>query len=589
MKLRLDHTIITITRAKRKIIKNAIKILAVIVLIVLIFSGLALANKNKAVFGLQAAGISIGGLSEEEVRKKMQTVVNTFSEHKITLEYKKENWETSPKELGIDFNVEYSLNLIMKLGHKNNLFLNALQQFLALWKYYNIPLNYQFNEIKLEKFVEKKLGSVNNPAINASWKYNEKTDDFIPIQAKSGIIIEQENLKNQLREKIENLSIKEKINLELIPDYPEVMDNEKDEALKQAKKILANAPYQLVINDPIKEEPIKIPLTKEDLILIMEFVPIEDKNNPDNKILGVGLNRNQLDSFLTILAPSINRSPVDAQLTVQENRVTNFSLSQDGLKLDINKSIIKIREEMLNNQNYLENNKEIELKISKDPPKITTKEINNLGITSLVGKGISNFSGSPSSRIHNIKIGAAKFHGVLIKPEEEFSFNNVLGEVGPEQGYKPELVIKKDKTVPEYGGGLCQVSTTAFRAAVYSGLPVTERYPHAFPVTYYNPQGFDATIYPPHPDLRFINDTPGYLLIQTKIEGYYLTFEFYGTDDGRKVEVKGPYKYDSKPDGSMKTQLIQKVYQDEDLVMEKNFYSNYKSPSLYPIERNPLE
>jgi len=589
MKLRLDHTIITIARAKRKVIKNILKILAIIILMVLIFSGLALANKNRAVYGLQTAGIVIGGLSEEEIRDRIQTTVNIFLENKIILKYQEKKWEATPEELGIDIDIENSLVRIMEVGHKNNIFLNALQQFLALWKYYNVPLDYQLNEIKLENFIEKKLSSINNPAINASWKYNENINDFISIQSQTGIIIDQKKLKTQLREKIKYLSTKNEIRLELLPDYPEVVDNETNEGLEQAKQILANAPYQLIIKVSTNEESTKIPLTREDLILIIEFIPIEDKNNPNNKILGVSLNRNQLDSFLTILTPSINRSPVDAQLTVQGSRVTNFALSQDGLKLDINKSIIKIREEILNNQNLIEKNKEIELEISTDPPKITTEEINNLGITSLVGKGTSNFSGSPSSRVHNIKIGAAKFHGVLIKPNEEFSFNDILGEVGPEQGYKPELVIKKDKTVPEYGGGLCQVSTTAFRAAVYSGLPVTERYPHAFPVTYYNPQGFDATIYPPHPDLRFINNTPGYLLIQTKIEGYYLTFEFYGTDDGREVEVNGPYQYDHKPDGSMKTQLIQKVYQDGELITEKTFYSNYKSPSLYPIERNPLE
>ena len=206
-----------------------------------------------------------------------------------------------------------------------------------------------------------------------------------------------------------------------------------------------------------------------------------------------------------------------------------------------------------------------------------------------MGKGTSNFAGSPSSRIHNIKIGSAKFHGLLIKPEEEFSFNTILGEVGPEQGYKEELVIKRDKTIPEYGGGLCQVSTTVFRAAVYSGLKITERYPHAFPVVYYSPQGFDATIYPPHPDFRFINDTPSHLLIQTKVEGYYLTFEFYGTDDGRKVEIDGPHQYDVKSDGSMKTKLARKILRHGELVEEKTWKSSYKSPDLYPIQRNPLE
>jgi vancomycin resistance protein YoaR len=170
----------------------------------------------------------------------------------------------------------------------------------------------------------------------------------------------------------------------------------------------------------------------------------------------------------------------------------------------------------------------------------------------------------------------------LIKPEEEFSFNKIIGKVSPKKGYLPELVIKNNRTVAEYGGGLCQISTTCFRAALYSGLPITERRPHAYAVKYYNPQGTDATIYPPHPDLRFINDTPNYILIQTKIEGNILTFDFYGTDDGREVKIIGPYSYDKKRSGAMKAVVHQEIYRDGELDRKESFYSSYNSPALYP-------
>jgi len=181
----------------------------------------------------------------------------------------------------------------------------------------------------------------------------------------------------------------------------------------------------------------------------------------------------------------------------------------------VNESVEKIKKDVFGYQNYLDRNKdlreiEIELAVVKTQPEVTTENIDNLGITALLGAGESNFYGSPRNRRHNIAVGSARFNGVLIGPNEEFSFNKVLGKVGPQAGYLPELVIKKNKTVPEYGGGLCQVSTTAFRAALNSGLKITERVPHAYPVRYYNPQGTDATIYPPHPDLRFLIPTCGF-------------------------------------------------------------------------------
>jgi len=108
-------------------------------------------------------------------------------------------------------------------------------------------------------------------------------------------------------------------------------------------------------------------------------------------------------------------------------------------------------------------------------------------------------------------------------------------------------------------------------------------------VKYYNPQGFDATIYPLHPDLRFINDTPNNLLIQSRVVGNKLIFEFYGTADGREVKIIGPKILSSKPDGSMKTVLYQEIWRDSQLERKDTFNSNYKSPNLYPVIKNPLD
>ena len=171
----------------------------------------------------------------------------------------------------------------------------------------------------------------------------------------------------------------------------------------------------------------------------------------------------------------------------------------------------------------------------------------------------------------------------MIKPGAEFSFITTLGPVDETTGYLPELVIKPNATVPEYGGGMCQVSTTAFRAALNAGLKITERTNHAYPVSYYNPQGLDATVYIPKPDLRFINNTPGYILIQTKIVGTQLFFDFYGTNDGRSVTLQGPTVLEHNPDGSMKTTLGETVKdKDGNTILQDTFNSNYASPSKYP-------
>lgn len=185
----------------------------------------------------------------------------------------------------------------------------------------------------------------------------------------------------------------------------------------------------------------------------------------------------------------------------------------------------------------------IPLKVVKPPLEISP-DLQQMGIFELIGVGYTKFEGSPQNRKHNIGIGIAKFDGLIIQPGETFSFNKNLGPVDASTGYKKELVIKPEGTVPEFGGGLCQVSTTIYRAAIYAGLPIVERKAHKYAVSYYaqaGGHGLDATVYSPSPDLKFTNDTPGAILIHSFVEGSSAYFKFYGTADGRKVALDGPY------------------------------------------------
>jgi vancomycin resistance protein YoaR len=294
------------------------------------------------------------------------------------------------------------------------------------------------------------------------------------------------------------------------------------------------------------------------------------------------VDRERVKIFLEDLSRQINHDSIDAKFEVRDGKIAVLARSENGLELDIEKSSKEIENAVLAKAEN-QTGGEIKLIYKTIEPEIKSDEVENLGITKLIGEGRSNFKGSPKNRLFNINVATNRFNGALIRPGEEFSFVKILGEVDGEHGYLPELVIKQDKTEPEFGGGICQVSTTAFRAAIYSGLKITARRNHAYPVGYYNPQGLDATVYVPKPDLRFINNTPGYILIQTKIEGTELIFQFWGTDDGRKIEIAGPKIIERNPDGSMKTTFTQIVKDGNEKVFIKDvFNSSYDSPGKYP-------
>lgn len=290
--------------------------------------------------------------------------------------------------------------------------------------------------------------------------------------------------------------------------------------------------------------------------------------------------REAILSSLQDIATKTDHDPVDAKFAVDNNRITAFSKSITGVKLNIGKSADVIFR-ALDGKNHGAQN--ITLPVDLTAPHIGDDDINRLGITDLIATGVTNFAGSPKNRIFNIRRALEQFQGVLIKPGEEFSFVTTLGEVDGDHGYLPELVIKDNKTEPEFGGGICQVSTTVFRAAINAGLKITARRNHAYPVFYYKPYGMDATVYIPKPDLTFVNNTPGDILMQSNIVGTTLTFQFFGTSDGRNVTIDGPHILESNPDGSMKTIFTQTVTdKDSKVIINDPFPSSYKSPSLFP-------
>ena len=219
------------------------------------------------------------------------------------------------------------------------------------------------------------------------------------------------------------------------------------------------------------------------------------------------------------------------------------------------------------------------------PSVFSAKDFQALSFPDLLARGESNFAGSPANRRHNIAVATSKYNGLVIMPGEQFSFNQYLGAVDAANGYLPELVIKDNVTTPEYGGGICQVSTTAFRAAMESGLNIVERHNHSYPVAYYGTPGYDATVYSPSPDFKFTNDTAKPIYLKTHIIGTRVLFDVYGTSDGRQVTVNGPFVTKRNPDGSLTAAVAQIVKKNGKSIREKNFVSHYQSPDKFPTVR----
>lgn len=272
------------------------------------------------------------------------------------------------------------------------------------------------------------------------------------------------------------------------------------------------------------------------------------------------------DSKLTKLIKPIQTQlevqPVDAVFKFENGKVTAFRSSKDGETVDLAKLKHEISTNLLASLlTKSPQSMRIKIPMKTVEPKVADDKADKLGIKELIAEGTSLFQHSIENRMYNIGLGASKINGTLIAPGGTFSFEKTVGDVSVDTGYKQAYVIENGKTVLGDGGGICQVSTTLFRAALNAGLPIVERHPHAYRVGYYEQDsapGIDAAVYIPGVDLKFKNDTGHYILIQSYFnpDEQRLTFALYGTKDTREVAI-------DKPVVTSETPAPETKYQDD--------------------------
>lgn len=249
----------------------------------------------------------------------------------------------------------------------------------------------------------------------------------------------------------------------------------------------------------------------------------------------------QVAAVIQKIAGEVDQPAQNARFQWANGKLTLTAPSQDGRQVDQVSATQALLQAMQGGR------RTVALPVTVVKAAVAGAHPERLGVTELVAQGTSNFAGSPPDRIQNIRRGAELIDGTIIAPGQVFSFDDTVGDISVANGFTTGLVILNHETQNGIGGGICQVSTTLFRAAFYAGVPILERHDHAYAVPYYTqggyPEGFDATIYSPQLDFKFKNDTSASLLIQTSMDvaTNMLTVSLYGTKTGRVVQlIDGP-------------------------------------------------
>lgn len=566
--------------------------------------------RNRAVPGVRVLGEEIGGMTraqaDERIRAKLgdpNVLLTRLGGEQIILRDGSNVYRAWPWELGFRSDLKPALDVAFEIGHRDDMALSLIEQVRALTFGADVGAASAFDETTARQYVSVLAAQIDRQPRDASYRLEGM--QLLETPALAGRRLDGAATLARIKEFAQAPG--GEIALPIQDLAPHAVDAKKAQAQINA---FLQTPLVLKFQDRA---------WAIDQAALARLLTLQPVSNADGSLTYRALlNEAALRLQVEALAREINQTPRDARFHFDNGALTPIVSSQEGrvLNVDATMQIVMQRFQQATAAtrapgnalpaalplDALRNNT-VDLAVTVTKPAVDMRDKDKFGITELVSSGTSQFRGSIPNRIQNIKTAQASFDGVVIPPGATFSFNQYLSEIVEANGYADAYVIFGNKTVLGPGGGVCQVSTTMFRAAFFAGFPITERWEHAYRVGYYEPPvGLDAAVFVPSADMKFVNDTPNYILIEPALDvpNLRLTFNFYGTKpNGREVKMTDPVVSNIKPhppakyiddptlprgttkqidfavDGEDVT-LYREIYQNGQLVTREKFFSSYE-------------
>jgi vancomycin resistance protein YoaR len=557
-------------------------VLALIAIILVVSFELVYAGKVYP--GVAANGVYLGGLSQSEAGAKLANATTAYSTELLPITYNNTTLRIPLKQLNLNYDAKVGAEA-MRFGRTGSITDKLHAQMRALIGKSTPISSYSFPADRLDPYFAQIADDIDTTVQNAMLTFNDNHTQVTASQ--TGKRVDLGLLMQGVEAKLAQTSTEAVVApiYELAPSITTealtAASHQADSFISSAVTVDVNGAQKIIDQPTIISWLVAKPVPPKTDYL-PDFYP--SLNTPSAKIT---LNATAINDYVAAIAKKTDQDAQNAALTIVNGAATVFQASHNGAKLDQADAVSQITNAITkDNASRL-----LTLKVAVTKPTISEDSLNNLGIKELLSEGKTYFPGSTSSRLTNVRVGAAKYNGILLAPGEQFSFGKILGDVGAEQGYKPELVILGDHEEKQYGGGLCQVSSTAYRAALLAGLPINQRYNHSFAISYYTAPygvpGVDATIYYPQVDFKFTNDTGNYILIQTHMEGTTLTFDYYGTKV-KSGQIRGPYFITGTTDNKQPSTTV--FYRDVldlagNVIKTDTVNTHYESSDKYPVQK----
>lgn len=501
-----------------------------------LLAGYMISMNGRIAPGVSAAGVPLGGMTTASAAAALDEAFTYDEETVFTLRHDEQFWQVTAGELGVSLDAEATAASALTASHADNPLSGLAQQTETWFSGQMVQPVVRYDETAARAQLNAIADEVTRPPQDATLTINGLNVETTPGQP--GTVLDVDAALATLSEQLTTLQPGGEIQLQVRQAAPQVTDVESTAAYVRAA---LSAPLQLIATDA-DGNPLGPWTVPPDTIAAA--LQVERNTAGDGPAYDVTVDFSGFAPQLETLAPGLIVPARNGRFTYNEQngQLEALVAAVNGRRLDVDATIQRMEAAVFD-----PDSRTVELAYTYRRPQyhndLTAAE---LGITERISSSRTLFTGSTAARRTNIENAAGFYNGVIVAPDEVFSFNQIVGDITEENGFVEGAIIFGGRTVNGIGGGVCQVSTTIYRAAFTGGFPIVERYSHGYRVGYYElgnaPPGLDAAIYVPTADFKFRNDTGNHILIETEFmpDLNALEFRIYGTNPGRTVEVSEP-------------------------------------------------
>jgi vancomycin resistance protein YoaR len=522
--------------------------------------------------GVSVGGVGVGGLTADEAESKLEAVAARYAERPVVFTAVDERYRIKPAALDVEGNWAAAAEDALARGDAPFPLRGLERVWLKLFGADVEPTAAVF-EAGLNERLARIAADVDRPAVEASLVLDGFEPEIVPAHA--GRTLDRDAAAGIVVSALAGFDREEETELPVTVDSPEVTSATLAPVARQLRTVLS-APVQLVHEGAV------FTIEPSEMVQLLEL--------PSDGASSLRIRQEVAARHFENLAHGLARAPRNADFAVRSNGQVRVVPARPGRELNVAATSAALLQAASR-----PTDRTATVVVAEFEPQMTTAEAKALHVERELGSYSTLYAGT-ADRINNLQLAIEILDGARIAPGATWSFNEFVGPRTEERGFRVAPVIMDGEYAEGVGGGVSQVATTVFNAAWEAGIKFAERHAHALYISRY-PDGRDATVNYPDVDLKLVNDTPRWIVIEGSYDESGILVRLLGAGPERRVEsipgklkATGPPKVERKPDPNLyvgdkvleyagqpsrEITVERIIYQDGKVLRHETWYTHY--------------